>query len=142
MGGMHQRDLVDNTQNVREMCVSLFVRCSFSRRCRWRKPPPYDPAADDTQRSASIPFTDGALDNAARARNSFPFVHRPISRPRPHRRPGRLVLCDSFDAKVWARQRSPICCSIPELTSDSDSGVREMYASIVQDQGPDVRSRS
>ena len=28
------------------------------------------------------------------------------------------------------------------IDSDSNSGAREMYASLVQDQGPDVRSRS
>ena len=142
MGGMHQRDPADTTHNVREICVSLFVRCSFSRRCRWREPPPYDPAADDTQRPASTPFTDGALDNAGRARNSFPFVHRPNTLDRD-----RIVvpaggIAQQFRRKSGGEAWEHDLLFDARIDSDSNSGAREMYASLVQDQGPSVVSHS
>ena len=130
-GGM--RDLADTTHNLREMCVSLFVRCSFSRRCRWRKPPPYDPAADDTQRPASIPFTDGALDNAARVRNALPFVHRPNTLDCD-----RIVVpaggvAQQFRRKGGGEAWEHDLLFDARIDSDSNSGAREMYASLAQD---------
>jgi hypothetical protein len=151
-------------QILRTICLKCachsFIRFSFSWRGRRRKPLLHDTAANDTQRTAPIraaypictpaPSPDGALDStAAPVRNPFPFVHKPntldrdrIVVPAGWDSWGKIVvLRDGFDAKAWGEAWERDLSSDAGIDSDSDDGARKMYASLVQDQGPKVRSK-
>lgn len=97
------------------------------------------------------PSPDGALDStAAPVRNPFPFAHKPntldrdrIVVPAGWDSWGKIVvLRDGFDAKAWGEAWERDLSSDAGIDTDSTDGARKMYASLVQDQGPKVRSFS
>ena len=84
-------------------------------------------------------------------RNPFPFVHKPNTLDRDRIVvPGGwdswgkiVVLRDGFDAKAWGEAwERDLSSDDAGIDTDSTDGARKMYASLVQDQGPKVRSFS
>ena len=97
------------------------------------------------------PAPDGALDGtAAPVRNPFPFVTKPntldrdrIVVPAGWDSWGKIgVLRDGFDAKAWGEAWERDLLSDTGIELDGGDGARKLYASLVQDQGPKVRTSS
>lgn len=97
------------------------------------------------------PAPDGALDGtAAPVRNPFPFVTKPntldrdrIVVPAGWDSWGKIgVLRDGFDAKAWGEAWERDLLSDTGIELESGDGARKLYASLVQDQGPKVRTSS
>ena len=139
MGGMHQRDLADNTQNVREMCCHfLFVAHSQGvadgasllhttpqpTTLNVLRPSP-SPTARSTMQHERVTHSHSSTDQILSTATASSSQQVGVARQFRHKIGGETWEHDLlFDARI---------------DSDSDSGEREMYASLVQDQGPEVR---
>lgn len=127
MRGIRRQDHADTADNLPEMCISLFVRFSFS--CRRRSSPPHS-ASHDSQRPApicaSFPIIPPAPSPTVRSTTT---LHQRV--PHSHSSTSRMYLtatalsCPQLgvrhrsDAKVGARDGSTIFCLTSELTRTS-----------------------
>ena len=147
MSGIRRQDHADTAHNLPEMCVSLFfsflilmqtaqvspIQLRIRRQstsCAHMRSIPY---------YTSSPFTDGALhNNAAPARNTFPFVHKPNALNRD-----RIVVPTAWCAPPFRRKsggkgwEDDILFDV-RIDSDITDGARKMFASL--GAGPAPRS--
>ena len=95
------------------------------------------------------PASDGLLDGAtAPTRNPFPFVHTPntldrdrIVIPAGWDSWGKIaVLRDGFDVRAWGEAWEEDLSVDAEADEESEAGARKLYAALVPDQGPKVRT--
>ena len=113
---MHQRDLADNTQNVREMCCHfLFVAHSqgVADGASLLHTTP-QPTALNVLRPSPSPTARSTMQHE-RVTHCHSSTDRILSTATASSS-RQVVLRNSFDAKVGARHGSTICCSTPELT--------------------------
>jgi hypothetical protein len=163
MGGAHRRDYADPAHDLPKMCVPLQILSSLVSHSHgmadgaslfYTTP---QPTTLNVLRQYVLhtlfvppaPSPDGALDStAAPVRNPFSFVYKPntldrdrIVVPAGWDSWGKIVvLRDGFDAKAWGEAWERDLSTDTRIDSDSDDGARKMYASLVEDQGPKVRS--